>query len=280
MILRMVKWGVIGLGAAAVVGGIVFGTDLVSYVSTSTRSVRTAMKDAVPIDFELQRARNLLEDIIPEMQANVRLIAQEEVEVADLGADIQRAQASLAEERARVARLRSTLNTENVSYVLGGVRYTRGQIKDELARRFDHVKEAEVVLAGKQRLLEARQKSLHAAMQMLDRARTQKAALQDQVATLESQYRLVQAASSGSRFELNNTKLAQTQKLLGEIRKRLDVAERVLAHEARFTLPIEVDVVSEKDLVTQVDEFLAQGGSGPTTAPAEAMEVPTALSAR
>ena len=48
------------------------------------------------------------------------------------------------------------------------------------------------------------------------------------------------------------------------------VAERVLAHEARFTQPIQIDVVNEKDLVAQVDEFLGQ--SHPTTAPAVAMD--------
>lgn len=96
--------------------------------------------------------------------------------------------------------------------------------------------------------------------------RGQKATLEGQIAVLESQYRLVQAASAGSNFELDHTKLAQTQKLIGDIRKRLDVAERVLAHEARFTQPIEIDAVNEKDLVAQVDEFLTR--SQPTaTAP-------------
>lgn len=271
MIVRAIKYGIIGVCGAALVGGIVFGTDLFSYVGTSAKSVRTAMKDAVPIDFELTRARNLLEDIIPEMQANVRLIAQEEVEVGDLNREIQQSQSALAEERTRVAKFRDVLTTQTVSYTFSGIPYSREQIKDELARRFDHLKEAEVVLAGKQRLLEARQKSLNAAMQMLERARTQKATLVDQIAALESQHRLVQAAAAGSRFELDHTKLAQTQKLLGDIRKRLDVAERVLSHEARFTQPIQIDVVNEKDLVAQVDEFLGQTSSHSTTAPAVAM---------
>lgn len=84
MIIKTVKYGIIGACGLAIAGGVVFGTDLFSYMGTSARMVRTAMKDAVPVEFELTRARNLLEDIIPEMQANVRLIAQEEVEVGDL----------------------------------------------------------------------------------------------------------------------------------------------------------------------------------------------------
>ena len=81
MILKSIKMGVLTVAGAAVIGGLVFGTDLVSYVTSSTKLVRAKVKDAVPIEFELRRARDLLEEIIPEMQTNVRLIAQEEVEV-------------------------------------------------------------------------------------------------------------------------------------------------------------------------------------------------------
>jgi hypothetical protein len=47
--------------------------------------MRGAVKDAVPIEFQIQRARDSLNDIIPEMQANIRLIAQQEVEIAAFG---------------------------------------------------------------------------------------------------------------------------------------------------------------------------------------------------
>ncbi|HOB73161.1 MAG TPA: hypothetical protein PKG54_01420 [Phycisphaerae bacterium] len=269
MITKTIKYGILGVLGLALIGGLLFGTDLLSYASSSARSVRTAMKENVPIEFELQRARDMLEQIIPEMQANIRLIAQEEVEVANLEADIRQCSASLDEEKVRVTKLRDLLTSNRVRYAVGGLEYTREQVKDELARRFDRVKEAELVLAGKQRLLETRKRSLQAATQVLDKTRAQKVRLEDQVAALESQHRLVKAASVGSPIQVDNSKLAQTEKLLSEIRKRLDTAERVLAHEARFIQPIQIDVITEQDLVAQVDEYLNSGT--PATQPAEAV---------
>ncbi len=260
MILKAVKIGVVTTVGLCVVGGVLFGTDLGSYVTSSARSVKMAVKDAVPIDFELRRARDLLEDIIPEMQANIRLIAQEEVEVAGLKADIEQSEASTIQEQTRVVKLREALAVDRPRYTFAGCQYTRPQVKHELARRFDRLKEAEVVLAGKQRLLSARQKSLNAAMQMLDRTRSQKVRLEDQIEALEAQYRLVKAASVGSKFQVDHSKLAQTDKLIREIKKRLDVAERVLAHETRFVEPIPVDTISETDLLARVDEHLADRG--------------------
>lgn len=257
MIYRTIKIGAISLAGLGVMAGLLFGTDLGSYVLTSTNTVRTAVKDAVPIEFELQRARDLLEKIIPDMQANVGLIAKEEVEIANLQEDLHRGTTSLAEEKVRITKLGDSLKTQKVRHVFGGLEYTNDQVKAELARAFDRYKEAEVVLAGKQRLLETRQKSLQAAVQMLERTRGEKARLEDKIAALDSQHRLVKAASTTSHVQLDNSKLAQTEKLIGEIKKRLDVAERVLAHEARFVQPIEIDVISEKDLLAQVEEHFS-----------------------
>ncbi len=259
MILKAVKYGVIAAAGVCLVGGLMFGTDLVSYVSSSARSVKLAVKDAVPVEFELRRARDLLEDIIPEMQANIRLIAQEEVEVAALKTDLTQCQESMDRERLAVGKLRDSLRTHRASYTFSGQQFSRQQVKHELARRFDRFKEAEVILAGKQRLLATREKSLDAAKQILERTRSQKVRLEDQIEALEAQYRLVKAASVGSRFQVDHSKLAQSEKLIREIKKRLDVAERVLAHETRFVEPIPVDDISETDLVAQVDEHLSNG---------------------
>jgi chromosome segregation ATPase len=257
MICKLIKLGLLSAVGLTVAGGLVFGRELCSYVSSSARSVRTAVKDAVPVDFELRRARDLVDDIIPEMHACVRMIAQQEVEIAQLNKDIEQSRKQLDEERTRVAKLREALASPQSSFTFNGFSWSREQVKEDLAHRFDNLKEAEVVLSGKQRLLENRQRSLAAAMQTLDRTRSQKSLLESQIAALEGQNQLVKAASVGSELNIDNSKLAQSEKLIAEIKKQLDVAERVLAHESRFVQPIPVDAISEKDLVNEIDAHLA-----------------------
>ena len=256
MIGKWAKRGTVAAVGLTLVGGTLFGTDLASYVKSSAKSVQGHVKGAVPIEFELTRARDLLDEIIPEMHANVRRIATEEVELASLKADIQESLASLEEERARVAKLRDVASVELATYRVGGRKYTRQQVVDDLSRRFDRVKEAEVILEGKQRLLNQREATLAAAEQMLNKTRSQKALLEDKIESLASQHRLVQAAAVGSKVQMDNSKLAQTEKLIGEIQKRLNVAERVLARESEFIQPIEISAVDEEDLFAQVDEYL------------------------
>jgi hypothetical protein len=257
----------VGLGLA---GGLLFGKDVVSYVRSSAKGMRTVVKDSVPLEFELRRARDLLEEIIPEMHANIRLIAQEEVEVAALKAEIAKGQEGLEDERVKIRTLRGSLETPQVQYVFAGRQYSRGDVKADLAARFERLKEGELVLASKQRLLASRENSLNAAVQLLEKTRSQKHILENKIETLASQYRIVKAASVGSKVQVDNGKLAQTEKLIAQIQKRLDVAERVLAHESRFIEAIPVDTVLEADLVAQVDEYFQQQSPAEASSPAVA----------
>ncbi len=255
MITKWLKMGVIGTVGLGLLGGLIFGKDVVSYVRSSARSVRTVVKDSVPIEFELRRARDLLEDIIPEMQANIRVIAEEEVEVASLKGEIAKNREYLTEERTKIKTLRDSLEVHQAAYTFGGRQYSRGDVKADLAARFERFQESELVLASKERLLTSRENSLNAAMQLLEKTKAQKHILENKIETLASQYRIVKASAVGSKVQIDNGKLAQTEKLIAQIQKRLDVAERVLAHESRFVDEIPVDTVVEADLVAQVDEY-------------------------
>jgi hypothetical protein len=255
MIIKWVKRSVFVVAGVTLLSGLLFGKDVVSYVKSSAKSVQTAVKDSVPIEFELRRARDLLEEIIPEMHANIRLIAQEEVEVAALKADIAKSEENIDQEKTRISKLRNALEIKQAQYHFAGKEYPRNFVKEDLANRFERFKESEVVLASKRRLLNTRENSLLSAMNLLEQTRSRKRLLEDKIESLASQYRLVKAASIGSNIQVDSSKLAKTEKLITQIKKRLDVAERMLAHESQFVQAIPVDAIVEADLLTQVDEY-------------------------
>ena len=70
MIGKTMKYGIVAVVCGALVMGVLFGKEAISYVSTAARTVQTAAEDSVPIEFQLKRASDMLEDIIPEMHAN------------------------------------------------------------------------------------------------------------------------------------------------------------------------------------------------------------------
>jgi DNA repair exonuclease SbcCD ATPase subunit len=275
MIWKAIKFGTLTAGMGLVAGGLVLGGDLGSYLRSSCRSVQVSIKDNIPVEFQLRRARDLLDSVGPELHENVRRVAEQEVDIASLKSDLDQSRQSLADERHRVQTLRNCLSSAQTSFTFNGIDFTRDQVERDLGRQFAHFREAEAALTARERLLESRQQTLAAAMEAMESAKAQKATLEAQVEGLEAQYRVVQAASSGTQFQLDGGRLAEAQKVVGEIRKQLEVTEHVLAHEAKFTQPIPVDAIDEKDLLQQVDARLAQGDPQ-TAAAADVVAAPPA----
>lgn len=266
MIWKAIKFGTLTAGVGLLAGGLVLGSDLGSYLRSSCHSMQVSIKDNIPVEFQLRRARDLLDGVGPELHANVRRVAEQEVEIASLKGDLGQSREALAVEKHRIQTLRNCLNTSQTSFTFEGMDFTREQVEHDLSRQFAHFREAEAALKARQQLLESRQQSLAAAMEAMETAKAQKATLEAQVEALEAQYRLVQAASAGTKFQLDGGRLAQAQNVVDDIRKQLAVTEHVLAHEAKFTRPIPVDAVDEKDLLQQVDASLAQGDPQPVAA--------------
>ena len=271
MFFKLIRMGALVAGGALLTGGLIFGSELSSYVRSSARSIRASVRENVPIEFEIRRARDLLDGIGPEIHQSVRAIAEQEVEVAALKRDIEESKLAVLDERTRVQKLRDAVASGQTNFTFGDMSFSRAQITQELARRFNHLKEAQTALATKEQLLESRQKSLLAAQEALENAKSQQSALAAQIEGLEAQHKLVLAASqssSGAPLQLDHSRLAQAKRVIGDIRKHLEVAERVLAHEAKFTpaLPAMADAIDEKDLVGQVDAHLSGAAARPAVA--------------
>jgi hypothetical protein len=258
--MSLFKWSLKSAGIAAGVGCVgllFFGSDLVSYARTATGYVRNTVAEAIPIEVELQRARDMIDDLIPEMHANIKLVAQEEVEIEALEVDINRGEIALVDQRGKIAKLRDTLKVEQVNYRFGNTRYSRQDVVNDMSRRFEMLRNSEDILGGKQRLLDRRKQTLSASVQNLGEIRQAKIDLEGQVQMLDSQYRLLQTAQSQSTVVIDGSQVAKVRRVIKQIKKRLDTAERVLQKEQFFVESIPVDAVSETELMEQVDAYLS-----------------------
>src|SRR5208282_3270583 len=153
MLWKTIKLAAVATTGAAVLGGTLFGTDLCSYVGSSFHSVSRAVKENIPVEFQIRRARDLLDATGPEMQKNIRLIAEEEVDIASLHNEITQATGSLAAEKVRLQGLRDDLGTSQANFSIGDLSYTRSQLTQELAQQLASYQEAQTALQQKQQLL-------------------------------------------------------------------------------------------------------------------------------
>lgn len=253
----MLKKAIIGIAATGLISTFVFGRDVFSYIKTFGCSARNALKAEVPIEFEMQRARDMVENLVPEIRKCMHVIAEEEVNVEHLKRDIAAAGSALGKQKDEILALRSDLGKGQQTYQYASRVYTAGDVKRDLATRFERFKVAEATLGSKQQMLSAREKSVAAAREQLENYLVTKRDLEVQIENLDARLKTLQAAQSASTVQLDNSQLARAKKLIGDLNKQLDVTQRMLDAEGRFTglIPVDAAAIIPEDLPRQIDEY-------------------------
>lgn len=239
-----------------VAGLLIWGKQFPSYVKTSARAVQKSVQEQVPIEFELRRARDMIENILPELQGQVRRIAEEEVAINALEKDIRQSQDRLAGEQKTLSSLRNQMRVQQVSYRIGSREVSRNQLTEQMARRFDRFKQGELTLSSKQRLLEKRQSGLAAALNTLDTMRQRKAELEQKVEMLAAQSQSLKASQIQAGMSIDGSELSDADQLLSEIETRLAVAGRVLEHkDDLYEIDLTEQVVDEEKVLLEFDRY-------------------------
>ncbi len=259
----MIKKAIIGTGLVLALAAVVFGTGVYSYVRTSAGYLSEAVTDNVPLDFQIDRARGLIRDLVPEIRKNMHVIAKEEVEVERLERETADAEAKLAKAKGDILRLTSDLGTGKDVFVYAGRNYTASEVKSDLHNRFERFKTSEATLATLREIHKARQTSLDAAREQLKNTLAEKRRLEVEVENLEARLKMVAAAQTTSEYNFDDSKLARAKELINDLRARLDVAERLVHSDGHFQGEIPLDEPAPENIVDQVTEYFGQQEAAP-----------------
>lgn len=241
----MIKKVLIGTAITAVIGTFVFGRAFFSYAQTVGVSVRDAVKSEVPLDFEVNRARRMVQNLMPDIRKCMHVIAEQQVEVEHFSSEIDRKTGEIARQKQTILALRTDLKRGGGSYVYAGRSYTLDEVRRDLAQRFARYKVAVASLERDRKILAARKTSLRANEEKLDKMMSARQELQVQVAQLEARLKTLQAAQTVSTLKFDDSRLTRAQKLIRQLNKQLDVEQRLLDSEGRFTGLIPVDTPAE-----------------------------------
>ncbi len=249
-------------GAAAGLGMLfLFGWDAMSYVSTGASCIKHSFKDSVPISFEIQRARKVIESIDPEVRQNMHAIAREEVEVARLERHVDRLAQTVEKGRRELGTLTSHLSGNMRLVSSRGQAYSPEQIKMDMSSRLKQLKTNDETRENLQKMLVARQQTLDAARQKLDVMLSKKRQAAVEIENLEARRRLLEVNRAATDFSssFDDSQLAKTQEILTEIETRIQVEEKLITVEGEFHGEIEVAEPADEDILEQVTAYLGNG---------------------
>jgi hypothetical protein len=253
MVCKMVKKGLVGAALGAGVLALLFGVKAPSYVKTAFQKVRHTAQGSVPIQFEIDRARQEVADLEPAIHLNLENLTAAEVDVEHLQSEIVATRENLDRESKGILAMRKLLDTGDAR-LIGNTTYTPAEIQADLARRLDHYKQVKRILSDKNDTLKLRRQAVVAAREKLNKMKEAKLALTTKIEGIETRLKQIEATQAANEFNFDDSALARAKQTVAELDKRLEVMARVAEQEGRFSgEPIALPVDLSRDIAKEVD---------------------------
>ena len=274
MVCSMVKKGLIGaaLGTGALF--LVFGTHAPSYMKTAYHNVRRDVKDAVPLPFDIDRAREEIAGLEPAIRDNIEKLARSEVDVEHLDREIATIRTNMDVEKTALLTLRESLKTGE--YRLAGhsqVAYTEDEVKADLARRYDSYNNVKKILEAKESTLKARQSETVAFRKQLEAMMGQRKILTTKLDQIEAKLHQIEATQAANEFQhIDGSALSRAKETVSDLEKRLEVMEKKAQMEARYVESgVPVIVNPSRDVVHEIDSAFGQSTPSSSSKPGKSL---------
>ncbi|QDT13625.1 hypothetical protein [Planctomycetes bacterium K23_9] len=251
----MLKKVIVTGGALALLSSVTVGVPLFSYARCGANWIRSSANDSVPLEWELNRARQMITDLKPEIEVNAKRIAREKIEVNHLTKQLSESDQRLAKAQTDIERLTEDLKSDSKSYTYGTRTYTVAQVKDDLSNRFKRFKTREATADKLQQMLSARNSSLKAAHERMDAMLSAKRQLEVEVENLQARLGALRVAQTSSQLNLDDSHLSQTRGLLDSIATRIDVEEETMQVDTEYFGEIDLDEPSDENLLDEIASY-------------------------
>jgi len=263
MVCKMVKRGVLGAALGAGALALLFGTAAPSYVRTAFTNIRQSAKDAVPTQFEIDRARQELAAFDPAIEKCTEKVARAEYQVDKLRSEIVADREALGLEAKALVAKRSELGKGDVQRT-GGV---SSELKAELAWQLDHYKDARKALSEKEGTLTQRVQGVQAAREQLDSMKKARLTYLAKIEAIEAKLRKVEAKEAASHESFDDGGvLDRVKKTVAEIEERVDIKDRIANHKSRYTDKARPAIETNRNVLQEIDAEFASPAKDNTTA--------------
>ncbi len=253
----MLKKIVLVGSAVTLLSGLVMGTGLWSYGRCAADKVTQSAKDMVPMEWEIDRARQMITDLEPEITENAKRIAREKIATARLERQVSQSSDLLGDAQRNIERLSADLRNGDKAFTYGGKTYTSAQVRDDLGARWKRFKTQRATVEKLQQQLDARHASLNAANERMDAMLTAKRQLEVEVENLQARLAALRVAQTSSELNLDDSQLSRTRELLDEIATRIDVEEEVIAVDTEYFGGIDLDEPNQEDLLDEISTYFS-----------------------
>ncbi|QJW97366.1 hypothetical protein [Frigoriglobus tundricola] len=256
MLKKMIILGVIGFVAVSAIRG----TKIGSYIRSEIRDARDRAESGIPPEKEIGRLRNELKLLDKDIMTVVSQLAKETVDVRQLQEKVEEVAAKQSKDKELLTARASAIKSGTEQVTFGKRTLSIDAAKAELedgVRRFTTNQKS---LDSMEATLALRVKNRDVLEKQLETLKNQKTELAVQIDAIESDLAALKLQQMESKYQTDDTRLAQIKDDLRTLKTKVDVErEKLKLLPAAFDAPV-APVASSKS----VDDIMA-----PLNAPAK-----------
>ncbi|MHC4877301.1 MAG: hypothetical protein ACYTGL_12470 [Planctomycetota bacterium] len=259
-----------GAAGLALVIGLLFGSNAIPFLRTAGDDVRQAANEAIPEEFKLRTARNMLDDKLePQIREMKHVVAEAQIEVERLTAKLDKRASQLADLRTDLAERHDQYQSGDASVKIDNVSFSRDEIKSDMEQLFQEVKLNESTLESEQEVLAAKKSALKSNEEKIAELLAAREKLELQIQELEARVSAVEAKETIVKSEFDDSALNDIQNLLDSVEKKVDVREREMSLEGQSTHRIPRASDKPADSVDEISAYLGRSDKNADVADAE-----------
>jgi chromosome segregation ATPase len=240
----------LGVTALVIVGALflLHKLDLLGYGRMAWHRVQKEAKDAVPPEIKLERLKDEISQISPDMNKIRSRMAAEQVEIEKLARKIKLAKESAADQEKAIANVKTKLDEGHVFVTDTGKELRKDEVERQLASQWEVLKDAKTAIKANEEVLEARKNSFELAKAKLAQLKTKREEMEAKVAQLEAELRKVRLAQTKADIRIDDPQLDQISKHLQEVADQIE--------KEKVELDMQKAEVSQTQVVKTVEERL------------------------
>ncbi len=258
--MKIFKKLVVGAMGTVLVGGLLYGNNLLPYSQTAYQRMVDSAHQAVPISFQIDAAKKQLEQIGPEINSMYHQIAKEKVQIKRLEQQLAQQTTELENSEREMLSLRQHVKSGKQLFVASNAKaYTTDRVKEDLRHRFKLHLAAEQRAETAAKTLEVRRTSLETAFEGLEKAQAQQRELAVEIETLTARNRMNNLVKTTHHYDFDDSQLARTRTMVEDIGARIDTEEELLniAPVAFGQIPVtESKVGDSENILGEIDAWL------------------------
>jgi len=237
-------------------------TKVGSYANLALKKTRNAVAQSVPVEVEIERLKEEVKNLVPDLNKNIALVANEMAAVERLDREIKVTKTNLNEQKARLVQMTHWIESGETQFIVNNKVFNKDQIAERMARDYESYKRATSELTFRERELALKNKALDSAREQLQAMKDKEQELKLQIAELEAELRAVRVAQTRSQFQIDDSRLSDIKQSIEELRTRVNAERYRVELEGQFANGTDIQTTEKatprpvRDLAKEIREQL------------------------